>query len=71
MKTSFSDVFDESCGDDYYIGLVSDPGDPSWRWISGEPFDFEAWGTSACGAGPYPNNTPNSTKTGKVERRNV
>ena len=69
IKTSFSDVFDESCADDYYIGLVSDPGDFSWRWISGEPFDFEAWGTSACGAGPYPNDAPNSTHAYVVNRQ--
>ena len=38
----------------FWTGLRSSECDV-WRWTSGEEVGFSAWGTSACGAGPYPN----------------
>ena len=51
----------DPCVADWFLGLTSSPGSYDWHWVTGEPVVFDAWGTSACGAGPYPNNAPSST----------
>ena len=27
-----------------------------WAWVTGEAFEFSAWGSTSCPSGPYPNN---------------
>ncbi len=43
----------------YWIGLRSERC-ANWTWATGEPLEFSAWGSSSCGAGPYPNNCASS-----------
>ena len=43
----------------YWIGLRSERC-ANWTWATGEPLGFSAWGSSSCGAGPYPNNCASS-----------
>ena len=47
---------------------LSQIGESSWRWLTGEPFVYEAWGDNACPAGPYPNDAPGSTHAYVVNR---
>jgi hypothetical protein len=42
----------------FIIGAVGPAhGTPGWTWVTGEPWDYTAWGgQSPCSWGPYPNN---------------
>jgi formylglycine-generating enzyme required for sulfatase activity len=39
---------------DTVLGAKCDQG--VWSWVTGEPWDFTAWGGQGCPTGPYPNN---------------
>ncbi len=51
-----------------WIGLYM-TGSLAWTWCDGSTLDFSYWGSASCGAGPYPNNSPQSGMLVKLHNR--
>ena len=41
----------------WILGLYAPAGSTQFSWLNGEPVTYTNWGTAACFAGPYPNNS--------------